>query len=115
MGKEKKKSLGIKTTRYFTKTCTKCKFEYPNWFTNCPKCGAAWDSVEAEKTTGAKEALKKTIKIIVKITEEDFNNTLERVKLIFSADQFGYSNLHLALTKADLGIKWKWRTNWTFL
>jgi len=87
MGKEKKKSLGIKTTRYFTKTCTKCKFEYPNWFTNCPKCGAAWDSVEAEKTTGAKEALKKTIKIIVKITEEDFNNTLERVKLIFSADQ----------------------------
>ena len=87
MGKEKKKSLGIKTTRYFTKTCTKCKFEYPNWFTNCPKCGAAWDSVEAEKTTGAKEALKKTIKIVVKITEEEFNNTLERVKLIFSADQ----------------------------
>jgi len=87
MGKEKKKSLGIKTTRYFTKTCTKCKFEYPNWFTNCPKCGAAWDSVESEKTTGAKEALKKTIKIVVKITEEDFNNALERVKLIFSADQ----------------------------
>ena len=87
MGKGKKKSLGIKTTRYFTKTCTKCKFEYPNWFTNCPKCGAAWDSVEAEKTTGAKEALKKTIKIVVKITEEEFNNTLERVKLIFSADQ----------------------------
>jgi len=87
MGKGKKKSLGIKTTRYFTKTCTKCKVEYPNWFTNCPKCGAAWDSVEAEKTTGAKEELKKTIKIVVKITEEDFNNTLERVKLIFSADQ----------------------------
>lgn len=87
MGKEKKKSLGIKTTRYFTKTCTKCKFEYPNWFTNCPKCGAAWDSVEAEKTTAAMDTLKKTIKIIVKITEEDFNNTLERVKLIFSADQ----------------------------
>ena len=87
MGKEKKKSLGIKTTRYFTKTCTKCKFEYPNWFTNCPKCGVAWDSAEAEKTDSAKEALKKTIKIVVKITEEDFNNTLERVKLIFSADQ----------------------------
>ena len=87
MGKEKKKSLGIKTTRYFTKTCTKCKVEYPNWFTNCPKCGAAWDSVEAEKITSIKEALKKTIKIVVKITEEDFNNALERVKLIFSADQ----------------------------
>jgi len=87
MGKEKKKSLGIKTTRYFTKTCTKCNFEYPNWFTNCPKCGVAWDSVEAEKTTSSKEALKKTIKIVVKITEEEFNNTLERVKLIFSADQ----------------------------
>ncbi len=87
MGKEKKKKLGIKTTRYFTKTCTKCKVEYPNWFTNCPKCGAAWDSVEAENITSTKEALKKTIKIVVKITEEDFNNALERVKLIFSADQ----------------------------
>ena len=49
MAKDKKKSLGIKTTRYFTKTCLKCNFEYPNWFTNCPKCGIAWDSVEAEK------------------------------------------------------------------
>jgi len=87
MAKDKKKSLGIKTTRYFTKTCLNCNFEYPNWFTNCPKCGIAWDSVEAEKTTGAKEALKKTIKIIVKITEEDFDETLERVQLNFSADQ----------------------------
>jgi len=59
-------------------------FEYPNWFTNCPKCGAAWNSAKAEKIQ--KEILKKTIKIVVKITEEDFNNTLERVHLIFSAD-----------------------------
>jgi len=86
MGKDKKKKLGIKTTRYFTKLCTNCMFEYPNWFTNCPKCGAAWDSVKAEKIVGQKEIQKKTIKIVVKITEENFNNTLERVQLIFSAD-----------------------------
>jgi hypothetical protein len=61
-------------------------FEYPNWFTNCPKCAAAWDSAKAEKTVNQEEILKKTIKIVVKITEEDFNNTLERVQLIFSAD-----------------------------
>ena len=84
MGKDKKKTLGIKTTRYFTKSCTNCMFEYPNWFTNCPKCGAAWDSAKAEKIQ--KKILKKTIKIVVKITEEDFSNNLERVVLIFSAD-----------------------------
>ena len=87
MGKDKKKTLGIKTTRYFTKSCTNCMFEYPNWFTNCPKCNAAWDSAKAKKDVGQKEILKKTIKIVVKITEEDFSNNLERVQLIFSADQ----------------------------
>ena len=86
MGKDKKKTLGIKTSRYFTKNCTTCKFAYPNWFTNCPKCGAAWDSTKAVETVEEKGSLKKTIKIVVKITEEDFNNTLERVQLIFSAD-----------------------------
>ena len=86
MAKDKKKSLGIKTTRYFTKTCGQCKFEYPNWFTNCPKCGATWDSA-IEKSTIQKELLKKTIKIVVKITEEDFNETIHFVQLIFSADQ----------------------------
>ena len=84
MGKEKK-TLGIKTTRYFTKNCSKCDFEYPNWFTNCPKCGAAWDDSEIIPAT--KEAHKKTIKIVVKITEEDFNKAISYVNLIFSADQ----------------------------
>jgi len=84
MGKEKK-SLGIKTTRYFTKSCSKCSFEYPNWFTNCPKCGAAWDDTEI--ITTPKEAHKKTIKIVVKITEETFNKAIFKVNLIFSADQ----------------------------
>ncbi|MHA2290079.1 MAG: hypothetical protein ACXABG_14940 [Promethearchaeota archaeon] len=87
MGKDKKKQLGIKTTRYFTKNCTNCMFEYPNWFTNCPKCGTAWNATKAEETLGHPEMLKKTIKIVVKITEEDFNDTLERVLLIFSADR----------------------------
>jgi len=84
MGKKKKK-LGIKTTRYFTKNCPKCGFEYPNWFTNCPKCGAAWDETEAIPLS--KEANKKTIKIVVKITEETFNKSIISVNLIFSADQ----------------------------
>ena len=85
MAKDKKKKLGIKTTRYYTKTCTGCSYEYPNWFTNCPKCGAAWDDSEVIPTQ--KEAHKKTIKIVVKITEEDFNKSISYVNLIFSADQ----------------------------
>ncbi|MFX0105346.1 MAG: hypothetical protein ACFE75_07640 [Candidatus Hodarchaeota archaeon] len=84
MGKEKK-TLGIKTTRYFTKNCTKCSFEYPNWFTNCPKCGVAWDDTEV--FAKPKEAFKKTIKIVVKITEENFNKAIFSVNMIFSADQ----------------------------
>ena len=87
MAKDKKKKLGIKTTRYYTKTCTGCNFEYPNWFTNCPKCGAAWDLAKADSVVGKKEGMRKTIKIIVKITEEDFDDVFERVQLIFSADQ----------------------------
>ncbi|MFX1432354.1 MAG: hypothetical protein ACFFB1_01160 [Promethearchaeota archaeon] len=86
MAKDKKKTIGIKTTRYFTKTCSKCNFEYPNWFTNCPKCGVAWDEAEIEEFEESGEPKKKTIKIVVKITEEDFDNKLEAVKLIFSAD-----------------------------
>jgi RNA polymerase subunit RPABC4/transcription elongation factor Spt4 len=83
MARDKKKSFGIKTTRYFTKTCMKCKFEYPNWFTNCPKCGAAWDEPRDEDLSAPSV---KTIKIVVKITQDDFDEKLEQVKLIFSAD-----------------------------
>ncbi|MFX1313345.1 MAG: hypothetical protein ACFFHD_12130 [Promethearchaeota archaeon] len=86
MGKEKK-SLGIKTTRYYTKDCSKCGFEYPNWFTNCPKCGAAWDELVTKSFATHKETHKKTVKIVVKITEEDFNKTIKNVNLIFSADE----------------------------
>ena len=86
MGKEKK-ALGIKTTRYFTKNCSKCSFEYPNWFTNCPKCGAAWDEMQAKAFSRPVEDHKKKIKIVVKITEDDFNKAILYVNLIFSADQ----------------------------
>lgn len=84
MGKEKKK-FGIKTTRYYTKNCANCSFEYPNWFTNCPKCGASWNNTEI--VPAPKETNKKTIKIVVKITEETFNKAIFSVILIFSADQ----------------------------
>ncbi|MHA2035624.1 MAG: hypothetical protein ACW972_11355 [Promethearchaeota archaeon] len=86
MGKEKK-ALGIKTTRYFTKNCSKCGFEYPNWFTNCPKCGTAWDELKAKAFTPSTKTHRKTIKIVVKITEEDFDKAIINVNLIFSADQ----------------------------
>ena len=86
MGKEKK-ALGIKTTRYFTKNCSKCSFEYPNWFTNCPKCGTAWDEMQAKAFSRPAEDHKKKIKIVVKITEDDFNKAILYVNLIFSADQ----------------------------
>jgi predicted nucleic-acid-binding Zn-ribbon protein len=87
MAKDKKKSIGIKTTRYYTKTCSKCKFEYPNWFTNCPKCGVAWDEGDLEEVAIKGEIPRKTIKIVVKITEEDFDESIGNVKLIFSANQ----------------------------
>jgi len=90
MGKDKKQpKLRVKTSRYFTKTCGGCKYEYPNWFTHCPKCGLAWDEIEKEQAiSGAIDDLvqKKNIKIVVKITEEDIEG-LDYVQLIFSADQ----------------------------
>ena len=85
MGKEKKPKLGIKTARYYTKQCDNCSSEYPNWFTNCPNCGTAWD--EAKEIQDASENLKKNIKIVVKITEEDFTEAINIVKLMFSANQ----------------------------
>lgn len=89
MGK-KKPNLKVKTSRYFTKTCSHCKKEYPNWFTNCPHCGIAWDAKnEAEEQPKGKKSQirKKTIKIVVKITEEDFDEGIVNVQLVFSADQ----------------------------
>ena len=86
MGKEKKKKLGIKTSRYFTKHCAKCGSEYPNWFTNCPSCGTSWDEISKELGK-VQENVTKTIKILVKITKEDFNETISNVKLIFSVDK----------------------------
>ena len=86
MGK-KPPSLGIKTARYFTKICTKCETEYPNWFTNCPNCGMAWDENKAKERQKDEEVENKNIKIVVKITEEDFNEEIIAVNLIFTADQ----------------------------
>ena len=86
MGK-KKPTLGIKTARYFTKVCYKCNTEYPNWFTSCPNCGIAWDEKEARIREKSEEVFDKNIKIVVKITEEDFNEEILDVKLVFTADQ----------------------------
>ncbi|MHA1438287.1 MAG: hypothetical protein ACTSPD_11970 [Promethearchaeota archaeon] len=86
MGKEKKKpKMAIKTSRYFTKSCSQCQYEYPNWFTNCPRCGLAWDYNKPNENY--EQIQKKTIKIVVKITEEDFEQAIDHVQLVFSADQ----------------------------
>ncbi|RLI67474.1 MAG: hypothetical protein DRP02_14405 [Candidatus Gerdarchaeota archaeon] len=86
MKKDKKKTVGIKTARYFTKTCDSCGYEYPNWFTNCPKCGAAWDVAIAVSKEEEEGRSKKNVKIIAKITEEQFDESINRVQLVFSAD-----------------------------
>ena len=85
--KSKESKIGIKTARYFTKTCNKCNNEYPNWFTHCPKCGLEWSSDSVETSVEGEELDKKTIKIVVKITEEDFNEEIDHIQLIFSGDQ----------------------------
>jgi hypothetical protein len=88
MPKESKKGkIGIKTARYYTKNCVSCDNKYPNWFTNCPKCGVAWDESVSERSVEAEDLDKKTIKIVVKITEEDFNEEIDHIQLIFSGDQ----------------------------
>ncbi|TFG00432.1 MAG: hypothetical protein EU541_02345 [Promethearchaeota archaeon] len=79
MGKKKSK-LGIKTSKYFTKTCDNCGEEYPSFFTHCPHCGTAWD----EKPQDAFKT--KNIKIVAKITEDNFSEAIKRVSLIFSGD-----------------------------
>jgi len=85
--KQEKPPRRIKTSRYWTKNCSSCGFDYPNWFTTCPKCGAPWVK-PADEITEAVEELpaKKTIKIVVKITDESEDNPIISVFLIFTAD-----------------------------
>ncbi|MHA1723556.1 MAG: hypothetical protein ACTSXH_01765 [Promethearchaeota archaeon] len=88
MVKEKKKrDLGIKTARYYTKTCSNCQKEYPNWFTSCPYCHTPWDEGLLEEEKKRKNIPRKNIKIIAKISEEEFEPSIEKVQLIFSVDQ----------------------------
>ena len=90
MAKKKEKlSAKIKTSRYWTKTCSnpKCNFEYPNWFTSCPKCHTPWtQSTSTDINKFDKIPSKKTIKIVVKITDESPENPIVYVRLRFTAD-----------------------------
>lgn len=87
----------IKTTRYWTRKCPNCAFEYPNWFTVCPKCHASWKgeggisvsetSVIPEQPMQTEEVQpekEKTIKIIAQLTEDDVK--ISKLILFFSAD-----------------------------
>ncbi|TXT58976.1 MAG: hypothetical protein BAJALOKI2v1_270004 [Promethearchaeota archaeon] len=89
MGKEKKpeksSNLGIKTSRYFTRKCPNCGAEFAYWFTICPKCKKAWDDMKQEDSP--KRIKRKNVKIVVKITEEDFEEPIDKISLVFSADR----------------------------
>ncbi|TFG21399.1 MAG: hypothetical protein EU530_00150 [Promethearchaeota archaeon] len=87
----------IKTTRYWTRKCPNCTFEYPNWFTVCPKCHASWKgeggisvsetSATSEQPTQPQQPVtekEKTIKIIAQLTEDDVR--ISKLTLFFSAD-----------------------------
>ncbi|MHA1727934.1 MAG: hypothetical protein ACTSWY_04300 [Promethearchaeota archaeon] len=82
----------MKTTRYWTRKCLKCGFEYPNWFVSCPACHTSWNGVVVETKHGSdkskqqpiQQSNEKTIKIIAQLTEE--NMKLEELNLFFSAD-----------------------------
>ncbi|MBN2154814.1 MAG: hypothetical protein JW776_02060 [Candidatus Lokiarchaeota archaeon] len=87
----------IKTTRYWTRKCPNCGFEYPNWFTVCPKCKSDWKGeggisvressatpTETEVTPPPKLEKEKTIKIIAQLTEDDVR--ISKLTLFFSAD-----------------------------
>ncbi len=85
----------IKTTRYWTRKCSNCSFEYPNWFTVCPKCHVAWNGQSTDASSGTaqvktsqvppvEQEKEKTIKIIAQLTEE--NVKITKLTLFFSAD-----------------------------
>ncbi len=87
----------IKTTRYWTRKCPNCTFEYPNWFTVCPKCHASWKGeggISISETTATPQQIaqpqeieiekEKTIKIIAQLTEDDVK--ISKLTLFFSAD-----------------------------
>ncbi|MHA1820796.1 MAG: zinc ribbon domain-containing protein [Promethearchaeota archaeon] len=97
----------IKTSRYWTRKCENCGFEYPNWFTNCPRCHADWhgetkrdntinqtnlggsNSQQSEATTinqapTSADLNQKTVRIIAQIAEEGF--VIKEITIFFSAD-----------------------------
>ncbi|TXT59384.1 MAG: hypothetical protein BAJALOKI1v1_1430008 [Promethearchaeota archaeon] len=82
-----KKSFEIKTSKFFTKTCSNCGKEYPSWFVSCPYCKTPWDKKKYEQEQQKEGKIKKDVKIMVKITEENFEEPIKKVNLKFSPNQ----------------------------
>jgi len=80
----KKKEFKIKTSKYFTRTCSNCGKEIPSWYVTCPFCKAPWDQEKYEKEREKGVELKKDVKMVVKVTEENFTEPLKNVFLKFS-------------------------------
>jgi hypothetical protein len=87
MGKNKNKKVNIKTSKYFTKTCSNCNKEYPSWFVVCPHCQTAWDQEKYEQQKQKGTEIKKDVKIVVNITEENFSEPIKSVLLKFSPNK----------------------------
>ena len=82
-----KKKFEIKTSKYFTKTCENCNKEYPSWFVSCPYCKKPWDQKKYKQDHEKITKVKKDVKIMVKITEENFEDPIKKVNLKFSPNK----------------------------
>lgn len=87
----KDKARKIKTSRYWTRTCEKCQYEFPNWFVQCPRCKHVWgekpnDNVQSQsvKVDSTKQSNLKTVRIIANIDEEEAK--ISSLTIYFSGD-----------------------------
>ncbi|MHA1341119.1 MAG: hypothetical protein ACTSRZ_14100 [Promethearchaeota archaeon] len=112
MAKKQKKK--IKTSRYWTRKCDNCGFEYPNWFVQCPKCKKTWDESKSlketteinestlmestNKTQEISEEELKTVRIIAQIAEEDVK--IKSMTIYFSGDN-GISWFQMPMVKKN--------------
>lgn len=87
----KDKARKIKTSRYWTRTCENCKYEFPNWFVQCPRCKHVWGEKSNEgiqtqsiKAEIPKDSKLKTVRIIANIDEEEVR--ISSLTIYFSGD-----------------------------
>jgi len=108
----KKQPKKIKTSRYWTRKCDNCGFEYPNWFVQCPKCKKTWD-ISKEISNRELESINeisnldsrnineenlKTVRIIAQLTEEEVR--IKSLTMYFTGDN-GNSWYQITMVKEN--------------